>query len=389
MTEIDLPLPAALRQAATLWRARGAHVARLVDLAGLPEGGARLVVDDGVHPLAEVLARELTIGEAGTILVPLADGVAGFAAVGVVHGRIGVDAIRLDGRGAPVLGSFESSRLVDPAGASAAAAQREDAIAFGALAREVLAAVGAMEHEARDAAIAALDRCELAEPGALTAFAERLLEIVRPEPVRIGMPAVAPAVQHHAAAARTPAPVRSAWRSGPIVAALRARFGAVRPKFWIPAAAAVVALVAAVVLVPGDAPTEADASLGGLETPAAAPRSAAEAVAAETGGTTAVRERAPEAVVGATGATAASTAPMAGEGSDGEAAGVAGTTPGATASDPVSAVLAMRGDAIAAAIIDDYGDVVLLALETADGEEDVLIERTDQGWRLRGTLPRE
>ncbi len=267
---------------------------------------------------------------------------------------------------------------------------REDPIAFGELARAVLAAVAEEDQGAADALIAMLDRRDPNDPGALTAFAERLLETARPEPVRIGLPAAG--LREHSVGSRTAAPRRSATavraaapsrsRAGvqAVLSACRSRIGAVRPKFWVPAAAAGLALVAAAVLVPGDAPSQADAARAGLDTPPATP---AASTIDEVAAATAAAASAPDAAAG----TAA----------EDTAAGVLETPSataspsedGATAPDPVSALLAMRQDAIGATVIDDYGDVVLIAVETADGSEEVLIERTAAGWRLRDTLPRE
>ncbi|HWL02347.1 MAG TPA: hypothetical protein VNQ52_08255 [Microbacteriaceae bacterium] len=337
MTLLDLPRPEALRVAAALWRARGAHVARLVDVRGLG-GRVQLVLEDGAVPLEDVLARDLLLGEAVTLLVPLAECVDGLAVAGVAHGAISPGTVRLDVRGSPVLGGFESAQVADDldehAGGSA------DRAAFCALARTVLAAVTGAEAPC-GALVADLDSIDPTTRGSLSAFAERLLAAAPPLPVRLGLPA------------RPPEPVPPVVRGSDGVlgrlrrlrGALRSRLGRVRSRFWVPAIAAGLGLAAAVVLLPGADSAEEGMPASGLKTPSPATPRPTDTVP-------------PPRPTGAP-----------------------------TARDPVSAALALRPDARGAAIVDDYGDVVLLELETPAGVETVLIERTEYGWRLRDTMP--
>ena len=353
MAELELARGAALRQAAVLWRARGPHVARLVDASSREDGSTRLVVEHGDVPLAEVLARAPTIGEAATILVPLAESMELLAVAGVAHGGIAVDAVRLDARGAPVLGGFESASLLDAGRDVGRETSNADRASFIALAREVLGAVRDEDAAATAAVRAALDEVEVMAPGALAVFVERVLGTAQPEPVRLGgapkaatsdRPASRPPTLSRASIRQERRPSLGARTQAMVAAVLRGRkLPKVRPKFWVPAVAAVVAVVAALVLVPADAP-EAEA---GFETPTSS---------------------APQPALGAT--------PI--------------PTPTSAAQpevDPVAAALRLRRDATDATVIDDFGDVVLLSIRTVRGNEDLLIERTDDGWRLRDTLP--
>ncbi len=346
MSEMELPLSAALRVATALWRARGEHVARLVDVLGVPGGGVRLVIDDGAFPLADMLARGLTLGEAVTVLVPLAECVESLGHRAVEHGAVGVDAVRLDGRGTPVLGSFDAARALEdrtgwsdraPIGVSPA-----DREAYRTLSRAVLAAVGGADPAVLGSLESAAEALDVRGSGSLSAFAERLLVNARPEPVRIGLTLAVHAEQDAAPAAHG-LPASGSVRGR--LARLRAGLAGVRPKFWLPAAAVAVTLLAAVLLVPTGASDAQDGAVPGAATssrPTTRPTPARTARADAT------------------------------------------PTPPA---DPVAAVLALREDASGARVLDDYGDVVLLEIDTARGAERLLLERTDLGWRLRGTLP--
>jgi len=85
------------------------------------------------------------------------------------------------------------------------------------------------------------------------------------------------------------------------------------------------------------------------------------------------------------GATGVPLAPPSPSASAHDAVGVASAVDQRPPPDPVSAALALRPGSVSGTVIDDYGDVVLVRLDTASGEEEVLIERTDSGWRLRAT----
>lgn len=361
VAEFDLPLTVGLRLASALWRARGDHVVRLVDAGWLDGGAVRLVIDDGLVPLGDVLARDLAIGEAITVLVPLAECIDGLAAAGVVHGAISSNAIRLDERGAPLLGGFESARVSDALDEGTDGAP--DRIAFRELARVVLAAVDPAE--ARDALTAGLDVIVPTARGSLIAFAERLLAEAAPVAVRLGLPPRQRDVD--------PPPARGSDRAlgrlRQLAATLRSHLRRVRPRFWVPASIAVLGFVAAAVLLPGGVSGDGGVSAGGLETPSStAPRpTSTGALPRPTGTGTLPRATGTEALSRPT----------------------ATPTGAATVQDPVSAALGLRPDARSAIVVDDYGDIVLLKLETAAGAVDILIERTNDGWRLREMLSEE
>ena len=327
MTELRLDTSAAARLAGSLWRARGSHVARIAEVSSPPGGPVRLVVEDGAVTLAEVLRGGLSLGQTVTVLVPLAETIAGMSGC-AVHGAVGVDAVRFDGSGAPVLTSFRSDApgpedLV-PDGAG-------DRRAFRDLAHAVLDAVdpgGAAD--LLGLASAAVDGIDAARPQSLTAFAERLLALASPEPVRPGgLAEPREALADQQAVDGPPAGLRR------LAARVRARFAGIRPRFWVPALAVVLGLGAAFAVLPG-APED--------RSPLAPP--------SPSSGTDSAPELA-EAV---------------------------------HATNPVQAAIELVPAAKGGAIVDDYGDVVLVHLDTASGGEEVLIERTEAGWRLRETV---
>lgn len=348
MVELDLPIGPALQQAAVLWRGRGDHVARLVDVASSSEGRLRLIVEAGAFALADVLARGPSLGEAVTVLVPLADCVESLARAGVEHGSIGVDAIHLDASGMPVLGGFGAARLFGVEEVDAIAAGGVDRAAFRALARSVLGSVEEAGEPRRSALLDALEDLDVSAPGALAAFAERLLATAQPDPVRIGLQRTGEMAPIPVVASRSARERRGVARAiVRFLAGLRARRSRVRPRFWVPAVSVGAAVVAALILIPsGD---DQRSALGAShESPA----------------------------------SQASSDPRPTDPAPAPAAQ-------ALDSDPVTAALSLRADATTARVVDDYGDVVLLRIDTASGAEDLLLERTDSGWRLRETLPVE
>lgn len=382
MTEIDLPQSDALRVATALWRARGPHVARVLDVHGPAAGRAsaasapgdvRLVLSDGSVALDVPLARGLALGEAVTVLVPLAACVEGLAAGGVVHGAIAASTVRIDERGAPVLAGFESARLIDDVseeadgdGLHGARWNAIDRAAWCQLARTVLESVradsSAVEAQVREELLARLAVVDPEVQGSLVSFAERLLTAVAPLPVQLG-PTVLPSVGPPPEPAPQRATTRRASRAVVSLAgSLRHRLaaaGRVRARFWVPAAVAGCAFAAALVVLPaldavsGVAPVRDAASVPSvMPSPSAVPISS-EPVQADLARDDAI--------------------------------------PGAAlrGADPVRAALDLRPDASTGVVVDDYGDIVLLELRTSSGAEEVLLERTDAGWRLRDTLPRE
>jgi len=304
MRTIDATYAEGLWIADVLWRAQGLGVARLVDVADGPDGGVRLVIDDGESPLGEWLDHGRTLGEAVAVIVPLIECVDRLSGAGIAHGAIGLDAVRLDASGAPVLGGFvgAGSTVVD------------DRVALVALIRTVLSAVSPRSDRIV-ALVSELDGLEAGRRSGLVAFAERL-RAAAASPTRLDVPV------DDAGAAEGPERRRDAQP--------RQR-RSVRARFWVPAAAV---LAVAAIAVPVVATSESS------------PRAAAPP---------------PSPTV----------EPLE-------------VTPRQHA---VGAALALHPEASGATVLDDYGDVVLVRLETDAGPVDVLIERTESGWRLRGTIP--
>lgn len=365
MDDVELPTAQAIRAANALWRARDQHVATLVDVAGPPGGPLHLIVDAGATPLQDVLAGGLPLGAAVTMLVPLAERVEALGRMGVVHGAIGVGAVQLDARGAPVLGRFEQAvvapdadQLVDDAIVDRAA-YRELAIA---ILRSTIRSAGSAD--ALDAAIAAAASLDASAPGAIDAFAERMLELATPMPVPLGEPVgrvrtvlgATPDEPGRSVPPYTPGLRRTATLTDRL-RKVRARLGNVRARFWVVAGASAAGLVVVAFLAdsPAGAP-DADETGRGMPT-----------AVLETASPPAASSRAsPMRVEGLSRASIESTEP---------------------ASDPVSAVLALVDSADEATLVDDYGDVVLLDVRTGASTQRLLIERTETGWRLRETLP--
>jgi hypothetical protein len=340
MTDLDLDPPAAARLAHVLWRARGPHVAEIVEATGPPGGPVRLRMEDGATPLAVLLERGLTLGEAITILIPIAEAIAALPGE-VVHGAIGIEAIRLDGSGAPILTAFRPPVAVDdlPPWGSLAEAGVADRAAFRELARVVLGAVVATpgaQVERVALASAVVDEVDPERPATLAALGDRLLAIATPESVRLGAASVAQDRPAGMPVARVEVPVAHLRQSiRDIRASVRARLGSVRPRFWVPAVLVLVGLGVVVGLLPSG-------NDGGRPLAPPSPSTPADVV---------------------------DTAPA-----------VADAPP---AEDPVDAAIALRPEANGGVVVDDYGDIVLVRLDTASGSEEVLIERTDAGWRLR------
>jgi hypothetical protein len=314
------PDTSTLAEIEALSRAAGEHVVGLVDvltdrdrtpvlaLQRLPGGSlARLLRD----------RERLAMGEAITILAPLADAVDRAHRSGVVHGSLRAEAVLFDGAGAPVLACFGRASLIEP-GLPPAALEAEvgvvaDIRAFGNLAAVVLGLVpgAGAPRDARDAVLASL-----AVPGGLREFGAKVFELGEPSPVLLGAstgadPAVPARVPLDASGDLPERPSTSVaageelprlrpglarstvlalglpgWidrlvppRAQELVAKARARVpnglpgiaaaGAtvartVRPRVWIMAGAVAVALLAALVLVPqgdGGSPDPAEAGV--------------------------------------------------------------------------------------------------------------------------------
>ena len=117
-----VPLPAegedadqAVREFAVLQRLRVDGLVRCHDAVLVPERGALALVLDLVEggSLASVVAARghLSVGEAVTVVAPVARALAGLHAAGVMHADLAPDNVLLERRGRPVVGDLGVARL--------------------------------------------------------------------------------------------------------------------------------------------------------------------------------------------------------------------------------------------------------------------------------------
>jgi hypothetical protein len=274
----------------SLTRAAGPHCVELVDLAGSPDGGSALILERlGGGSLARLLGAlgSLRIGEAITVLGPLADTLSRMHEAGVAHCAVTAERVLFDADGAPVLAGFGAARLVPPGRPVALQVTdesvRTDYAALARLARSVLTLV-------RDESAH-----ELAEWLARAEYDDHWLDTVSRRVYEIGdasavdlAPVPATRASVHPARVITAPPVAETpprsrlldavgapeWVQDAVrgpVTRLVALARTVRPRVWITASAVAVALVCAIVLVPSsdsDATAEPPVPVAASETPA-------------------------------------------------------------------------------------------------------------------------
>lgn len=269
-----------------LARATGEHTVRLVDLTTAPDGAPALILERlGSGSLGRLLHERGAVrpGEAITILAPLAGALARLHAAGVVHGAIRLDAVLFDVSGTPTLACFGRASLLPPS-LPAARLEAEPGVAidlrsFGGVARAVLgSADGGQE------LIAWMDDATAAGRGWLEELPERLFALAEPEPVDfratrpeqrslpprvIGEPVVEPHRPSALAALALPEWLESVL--GENLQRVRGALRAVRARVWVAAGAVALALVAALVLVPGGGGSDATAEPSAPATSSAAP----------------------------------------------------------------------------------------------------------------------
>ena len=401
-----------IRELEALDRGAGEHVVRLVDAATDDRGMPMIVMER--HPgltLADLLVRRerLTPGEARTVLTAITAAVSRLHASGITHGGVRADAVLVSARGEPLLGGFGSARV---SGATPSRAARDadpamiaDCDGVRTLSLAVLAASGsfsAMEtvrsrragsdllDEIAAVAKALGDPSPVSPPANVMAHSEGLAPS-RPDrlpPDREG----APARQRGRRAA--PRPTLGARMRG-LAGHARGRLAevtrSVRPRFWMIGAAGVLALAAALVLVPVRA-TDA--------TPPVAPPSTVPSpdptVAAAEGEPDAVEETPEDAVIRLLvrraecvrdrSLTCLDDVVQAGSSArrDDEAM-LRALEAGEPEDDPWSDI-----DPSSVSVIDEYGGAALVALLRANGEPaSVLVMRTEAGWRIRSYLGSE
>ncbi len=258
-----------------LTRAQGDHVVRLLDVTSTAEGAPALILERHASGSLARLRSEragVEAGEVVTLLAPLATALGRMHNAGVAHGALGPGAVLFDPAGTPTLACFGRATLTS-AGLPVALLEAEqavldDVLAFGALAAELLEAVGA-------ASLAHRARTEAAPGRWLTDFADALFDIAEPLPIDLrprsdppALPARVIAPQPVAVAlprSDESAPV-PAWRDA--VRRARGSLGRVRRPVWLVAGASMAALVVALVAVPKEGAEEAG------ESPSAQPTAA-------------------------------------------------------------------------------------------------------------------
>lgn len=201
-----------------LTRVPSRHIMALVDLAE-DEAGRPCLIGQRLRPggLPQLLTERdsIAVGEAVTILAPIANTVAELHAAGVVHGGLQPSKVLFDDAGAPVLVGFGGAQLLTSRGRMLTSAQRDGKAGIGDdLARLATIARGVLlrTHEADSAPVAALaDWIALGArqpPGEALAeeLAERLFGLADPLPILVGATpvrrdavALAPSTPRHAA----------------------------------------------------------------------------------------------------------------------------------------------------------------------------------------------
>ncbi|WP_207456663.1 serine/threonine-protein kinase [Herbiconiux sp. SYSU D00978] len=103
------------RELDALARAQGPHVVPLLDVSADARGATALVLRRlRPAPLSSLVAERgpLAVGEAITVLAPLAAAVARLHASGLAHGRLDAGSVLFDAAGAPFLASFGRARAL-------------------------------------------------------------------------------------------------------------------------------------------------------------------------------------------------------------------------------------------------------------------------------------
>jgi hypothetical protein len=398
-----------------LARGVGEHTVALLDVATAPSRQLALVLARlSGGSLGRLLAHRasLAIGEVVGILAPLAETIEGLHAVGVVHGGVRTESVLFDGDGIPVLACFGNAALIQP-GLPPALLELEvgpelDRQAFMALARAVL---DRADDQDAVAVVVDLLRGSLGS-GWGARFGARLRELAEPTPValRVEIVETSSAIPGRLELrAPVPPPTRTRRREserrrraegpatgaitdllagvldGPRVTAVTASLRAVRTRVWVLAGAVVLALVAALVLVPN-----------GGGTPEAAPVPTATATASPTALATAARDEDPvDAVVGLLESRERclrerSVLCLDAVGEPGSAA----------LAEDQELVLALQGGGetpppftvtgAQVSVVELLGDAVLVALDGVDDGQPaaILLTRGESGWLLRDYLER-
>ncbi len=275
-----------------LSRGTGKHTLELLDLTTAPNGAPALILARCASGSVGRLIRmrpELRLGEAITILAPLAAAVGRLHAAGVTHGSIRPDAVLFDAAHTPTLACFGSSRLFLP-GMSSAGRDAEPAFSVDLGSMKQLA-VTILDRVRDDATAVTVEWLRASEPTHddwLDTLGERLFAMGEPCAVSLD-PHIDPPSPVLPSRLLRAEPVVSAqavtivaglavpdfvarmlppqFMEAGAVAKVRGALSRVRPRFWVAAGSVVAALLAAVVLVP-QGPSEAVSSAQGSASPA-------------------------------------------------------------------------------------------------------------------------
>ena len=254
-----------------LTRAAGEHTLALLDVTSGQDGALVLILGRVPGASLDRLLRErhaLRLGEAITVLAPLALALRRIHLAGAVHGAVTREAVLFDAAGAPVLARFGRSFPITagqpPALLDAVPGVQLDIAGFASVAGSVLGAVGGIT--AGPLADWVRSAPALEHAVWFEELADRLFDLGVPEPVdfegdepvvsrvpgRVLTAAPVPGdtevVQHGLLVGLLP-PDLAAVAAG-LAARLRAALGTVRPRVWAIAGGVAVALVAAMLLVP-------------------------------------------------------------------------------------------------------------------------------------------
>lgn len=264
-----------------LSRAAGDHVVTLLDIAAGPHGTPAIILERLPGGSLGRLLRDrssLRLGEAITIVVPLARALRRLHDQGIAHGAIRLEAVAFDTAGAPVLTCFGAASLFEahlpPARLEQQSGVADDLRDFERLARAVLdrlpspaelPAVGEEWLERVEQLLFSLGPAEAvrleADDRADVSHPARLLTAT-PVPVEVS-PSEPPGARQDILASLLPDWLRGDWldsvtrlAEGASRSAVRllSAISTVRPRVWVAISAVVVGLVAALALVPSSPP---------------------------------------------------------------------------------------------------------------------------------------
>ena len=274
----DVSIESITTELHALSEAAGPHVVDVEDVATSSGRPVAILERLGARSLADLLAQRgsLRVGEAITILVPLAQAIARLQAKGVSHGRLAPASVLFSEAGAPVLARFGSAVSLGPLSPAQREAQptlTADLAALRDVARIVLEAAGDselwpwLENADLDSRFPDELRDRLFALGPAESVTLEPTRSQENDAVRL---ALLPARPRSRARRLGPIPPRGegvGWgarvmRSGTeLIGRIRELIAPVRARFWVIGAGAMATLVVALVLVPqGSSDATSDAT---------------------------------------------------------------------------------------------------------------------------------